>query len=228
MIRQFFSREWAKLKEMTFEEKRWYIWEYYKLHIFILVLVLFIAGSIINNIINPPRQDYLYVAWQADLVTTDMLENLSERLSVIVDDPDNYAVSVRMYTLTDDPQMNMALITRFHAMLSLGEVHVLFTTGYDVYDFAEAGITAPLDEVLAIIRDTNPALYGAVYERLITITFTPEWEDEALTEIMGIHMGGSPLLAELGFISDDLYFGIVGNAHRPESTAELLRVFFQP
>ena len=207
MLRQFFSGEWAKLKEMTFAEKRWYIWEYYKLHIFIGVMVLIIAGSIINNILNPPKQDYLYIAWQADAVPTDMLESLGERLSVIVDDPDNYAVTVRMYTLTDDPQMNMALVTRFHAMLSLGELHILLKTEPDVYEFAVMGITTPLDEVLTIIQDTNPALYGMIYERLITITFTPDWDEEGepVTETMGIHMGGSPLLAELGFISDDIY-----------------------
>ena len=227
MIRQFFSREKAKLKEMTFAEKRWYIWEYYKLHIILGAAGIAIVSSMIyTTFINPPKNDYLYIAWQAGLAPTEMLDNLGERLSVIVEDPERYQVSVRSYTLGDDPQMNHALITRFHAMLSIGEIHAVLTTEEEAEQFAEFGIIASLDEVLTIVRESKPDLYDAMAERLIAMTFIPDGEEETVTDIMSIHMGGLPIFTELGLISDDIFFGVVINARQPYSIVELLGVFF--
>ena len=228
MVRRFISSEIAKLKEMTFAEKRWYIWEYYKLHIILGVVTLVIIGSSINTrFINPPKNDYLYIAWQADFVPMGVLENLGQELSVIVDNPSRYRVSVRSYLLGDDPSMNMALITRFHAMVSIGDLHALINTREETYHFAEHGMIRPLHEVVSAALEADPAIYAALSERLVTMTFTLFDEDvemQPITDIMSIHIGGLPLLTELGIISEDLYLSVVINADRPESFGKLLGV----
>lgn len=70
-LKQEGQKERAKLKNMTPKDKIWYIWEYYKIHIFVLIglfFVLYLIGDIFYNktftsqlsyvIINNFSQDY--------------------------------------------------------------------------------------------------------------------------------------------------------------------------
>ena len=58
-LREYIRGERAKLKAMTFNEKRLYIWEYYKLHILGLIIVVGVSGAFINNVIINPR----FIRW---------------------------------------------------------------------------------------------------------------------------------------------------------------------
>ena len=224
MIRNFFAQEGAKLKVMNFTEKRQYIWEYYKLHIFGTAFILLLAGSLIHNWLNPPPNDYVYIAWMAEPMPTANLNELEDRLSVIItEDPYRYAVTVRSYVLTGEPQMDQALVTRFTALLSIGALHVIMSTEEGVQINAEAGIIGPVHEMLAKLRQAAPAIYNDIAHRLLTITFT-SFDDPPVTDTMAINLYGSSLLAELGFITDDLFFTVVINAERPYETAKALEL----
>jgi len=231
MIRRFFSREHAKLKEMTFAEKRWYIWEYYKIHIILIGFTLFVAGSLINIwFINPPRRDYLYISWQGDPVFAEVLDDMATRLGVIVPDYDRYRVSVNSYVMTGDPQMDQVLVSRFHAMLSVGDVHATITTGPGIQEAAEVGLIRPPVDVLAIIQESDPQLYYyIVAERLLTVTFSNVFDEDApeVTDTMAIDISGAPLLVDIGIGSaEGVYLGVVVNSQQIEGIARALAVIF--
>jgi len=218
----------GKLREMNFTDKRQYIWEYYKLHIIFTAMGLFMIGSLINVwFINPPLRDHLYIAWQAFPVHSDTLEEISEELSVIVYDQDRYRVSVRSYVLTDDMQIDQAIITRFHALLSVGDIHALITTREDIQDGAEFGLLRPMTEVLAIIQSSSPSLYEEISGRLLTVTYTDMDSEYTITDVMGIDLSGAPLLLEHGLTMGDMYLAVIINSEHFEELAQALAVIFR-
>ena len=229
MIKAFFAREAAKLKAMSFEEQRWYIWTYYKLPIMFTVFGILAIGSLINTwFINPPKRDYVYIAWQAGHVNMMALDNLGEDLSVIVENPDRYQVAVRSYVISDDldPQMIQALITRFHAMLSVGGIHAIISTYEGVMEQAEVEIIRPICEVVDILREWEYELYTMLADRLLTITYTPDEQEHERTGLMAINVSGAPLLVEHGLSSDGLYLTLVVNATPVEGIASTIMAMF--
>ena len=227
MSRNFFSTEAAKLKEMNFTEKRQYIWEYYKLHMLLVAAALFIIVNLINNwFINPPKRNYVYIAWQAGIVRPDDLDTLGQRLSIIPENQERYAVVVRSYYFTGDPQRDQAIATRLYAMLTLGDIHATITTSVGIAEFSAAGMIRPVDELLAAIQEQDPTLYDSISERILSVTFVPHDSDTPATSNMAVSLRDAPLLTELEFVTDDLYLAIISSAEHFYETAKVIRVIF--
>ena len=225
-MRDFIKTEWAKLREMNFTDKRQYIWEYYKLHLFLIGCGLFLLGSLINVwFINPPKHEYVYFAWQAGFIHPERLDELGERLTVIVPDPSRYVVSVRSYVLTGEPPRDQALITRFHALMTVGDIHGMLTTREGVYEGAVFGILVSPHVVLDFLREDNPALYEEMSRRLLYLTFTP-YEGEEITIAAAINLSGLPMLAAVGIDMEDLYLGVlVGSEYYHRIAAALTAMY---
>ena len=231
MIRNFFKTEWSKMRQMTFTEKRQYIWEYYKVQIFTFIFVAFLLGSLINVwFINPPKREYLYLAWLSNnLITSTQLNHLGENLNIIV--PESYHEEIRItsYTfISDNPDHNIALQTRFFALLQTGAIDILFTEKEALGPVAASGLTRPVHDVMAEVSALNPELYQLVTERLVTVTFV--LDDEAQTEItdvMGISLDGAPLFEYLRIPTDDLYIAVVINTNKFDRIAAALEIIFK-
>jgi len=194
------------------------------------VVALFIVGSLINTwFINPQKRSYLYIAWQAHQVAPSQLEDISDRLGVIVEDDDRYMVMVRSYTLTGDPQMDQAIFTRFSALISIGDLHVIIATYDELLGNASGQILKPLDGLVAYLEDTNPALHHEVENRLKTSTFTISniHGETEITDAMAISLAGLPFFEEVGIESDDLYIVVVGGVYMYHEISQALAVMFQ-
>jgi len=225
-MRKFFRTEIDKLKKMNFTDKRQYIWEYYKLHLFLIGISLLFIGYLINIwFINPPKRDYVYIAWQAHAVHHEHLTALGERLSVIVEDTERYRVSFNSYVLVGDPQMDQALITRFFAMLQVGEVHAIITARDEIAASASGGFLGPIYPVLDALAELNSDVHNYVLERVATFTYSPEGE-EAVTHALGINLDGAPLLEELGFFTNDVYLCLIINSSHYYELAKVLVELF--
>ena len=60
------KQEWQKIRGMKPQERRWYIWEYYKIHLMFLAILLFFVVLIIQaNVVN--RQETVLSVLLADL-----------------------------------------------------------------------------------------------------------------------------------------------------------------
>lgn len=208
--------EIAKLRKMGFKEKLEYLWEYYKPLIFGIVIFLGVTGSFINIwFINPPPQTALLIEWSANVVLDWQLDALSEILvEHLVDEEDNGVVTaILFFEVTDDPQMQMAMVSRRMAMISAGEIDVLVQNSEQLNETAQQGIVLPLDYILAEIQSRYPMIFDIVEERLIYALYDP-FEDGGEERIMGIDISGSPLLQELYFYGEDLIFSVVTNSSR--------------
>jgi len=202
MINTSFAAEKAKLKEMNFKEKCQYIWEYYKVHIIVTVLLLVIIGSVINSLfINPPKRDYIYLAWIAHALSMEDVEIFEEELSIIVENPDRQAVRISSYVLTGNPQVDIAMQTRFVAELQMRNINGL------IVDHEE--------------------LMGTIQERVVyQISSLPLGMDFPIDSSgFAVPLNGSPMLEEIGIRSEGLYFVVpVGarNLYRITKALEVL------
>ncbi|MDR0271870.1 MAG: hypothetical protein LBI27_00935 [Clostridiales bacterium] len=202
--------EIKKLREMNFAEKRWYIWEYYKFHIGGLIVLFFIMVSIINSILNPKPDEYLYIAWLNIPAQSWQIEELARGLSVITEDPERQAVTITNYSETQDTRINAALETRFNALLLMGAMDVLITTREGVEAVFE------IEEDFRFIRSLD---------EISQIYLTEERALLIEGEIFAISLEGSPLLEYYEIDSSDAYLCVIINTERFFEIAKTLEVF---
>jgi len=211
-MKNFIKTEWAKLREMNFAEKRWYVWEYYKFQIFGFFVIVFIIGSIINSRLNPRPDEYLYIGWIGISAAPFQLSDLAGELSVIVEDTERQIVVITDYSMTENNQVNRALQTRFMALIQIGAMDAFITTREGFEGLYEEGFIRHVDEVIN---------YSEVVleERLLAIN-----DEEAPPQFYAISIEGSPLLEQLGIESSDAYLCVILNTQRFCAIAKALEV----
>ena len=216
-MKNFFKTEWSKLRQMTFGEKRQYIWEYYKLQIFIFIFVAFVVGNLINVIFISPRKfEYLYIAWLGIPADEAALEGISQELGVIVENPARQVVAITDYTETGNFSVDRHLRTRFRAMLQTGALDLFFTTDVGITELAEEGFIQSTERLMQNIYTHNPELYTLLSERLLYVQF--ERGDELRSNYMAISLHG--FWPEFGTI----YAAVVGNTTRFNEIRRALEV----
>jgi hypothetical protein len=222
--------EIAKLKEMTFKKKVEYIWEYYKLHIIGLIIILGIIGSLMNTwFFNPNPDSALFVAWSSGFTLHEQLDDLKDVLEErIVDENVNEEVVVSMFVgaNSDDASMMMAYTQRLMAMVAAGAIDVFIIDAQQMEMYSNSGILRPMEDMLARVHSINPAVYELIEENKVSLRYEPE-EGVFLENIMGISIIGSPLLSRLEFFEQELYFGISASARNIDNAIEALIMFFE-
>ncbi|MCL2285724.1 MAG: hypothetical protein FWC32_05090 [Firmicutes bacterium] len=225
-LKNFFATERAKLREMSFKDKRQYIWEYYKIHIIAFALIAFLVGSLINTwFINPPLRDYLYIAWFGAVVPSDMLNSIGDALAATVDNPEREQVTVMSYAITNNPSFDSGMQQRLIAMLQTGSIDLFFTPVHGVTEIAESGFSRPVHEVMGYLTAVCAALYQQVSEQLVTITF--ELDENIYTDAMAISLADTPLFDYLDIDASNIYLVVVANTQNFDRIANALEVIFQ-
>lgn len=231
MIRNFFATEMAKLRKMNFTDKRQYIWEYYKLHLGLIALLSFLFGSMIwTTFIRPPMRDYIYIAWQASPQSMDQLDRLAARINPIITDEERkarYQVSVRSYYLTGEVQMDQALVTRFHALVMVGDIHALVIPGNEVIAHLEFGTVKPIRTLLSELQLQCEATHALILDRILELEFTPPIPGaDNETDYVAISLANAPLLVELGIESEGIYLCMISTATTYYELAKALVYIF--
>jgi len=227
-IKFSFKDEIAKLKTLTFKEKVDHIWEYYKIPLIALVLVLALVGYIINGIVNPSPEVELFIAWNSDRVITDNIEELSfifaERLEF---NPVEQDVIISWFPVDPaDPQMQMAGVQRMMAMLTVGGIDLFVLEEEQLQSHANFGIVVPLEETLSAIRVMNPTVYEIISERTVKITYEDFYEN-IVENIMAIDITGSPMLHEIGFGEIDFMISLAVNATFTDHAKQAIIALFE-
>ena len=229
-MRNSIKTEWAKLREMNFHEKRQYIWEYYKVHFLFIGIFGYVFWGLLNVwVINPNPQNYFYIAWLGPPIQIEYLQNLSDSLEEIVENPNRQIVQVTSYSASSLPEENMAIQVRFVAMMQLQELDMFLMQRGGVSEVAAEGFIRPMHGFMDYLADSGSWLHETLNERLLDVTFS-HWEDESLpdiTDTMAFSLSGSPLLASIGIDTSDLYASIVVNSERYREMAQALEVFFR-
>jgi len=224
--------EIAKLRTMKFREKMEYLWEYYKLFFIVIALTLFFIGSIINTVfINPPARTALLIEWSADFVIHEQLDELADVLTEhLVDESVNEVVLASLFfEAAEDPQMQMAMVSRRMALIAAGELDVFIQSEAQLEETAMMGVVMPLDTILSIIEARYPSVFGTIGENLVYAQHDVNESDGSggQERVVGIDIGGSPLLRELGFHERELIFSVVANSNRLGNALSTLVLLFE-
>jgi len=209
--------ECEKIRSIKGREKWGYIWDYYKIQIVVLVFVLWMTGSIINDtIINPPPSAAVTIAWMG-FEFEESLNMLREALyPAVAEEPGsgNQTVQILTFFMTDDPQQNMAQHTRFSAMMAAGELDIVIgpIEHHEETEFSPAGTSMGMAPSWAFsdIRSTlSVAGVGFDEDELL---FDEDQDQQVIA--FAAPLEGNPLLEESGIFTEGLFLGVIVNSQR--------------
>lgn len=124
-------------------EKLQYIWDYYKWHFFIPLIILFFAFSIISSFIENKKSHDISIAFvNANEKLVKQVQDIFENKTILIYDdffqPENESLD------TD----TVANIQKFSALLTNGGFDVVFSPNYSVEMFAKNDLYINLKEFL--------------------------------------------------------------------------------
>jgi len=225
-LKERWKTEVARLREMTFREKVQHIWEYYRLHLLALAVILIITGSLINVwLINPRQKTVLFVAWNAGFAMHEQLNAVADVLADgIANNNKRETVEVSLFFAPEgDPQSEMASTMRLTAMVAAGAIDVFILDNELLVEYTERGLIQPVEEMLAGLRTADPLVYAEVDDRLDYVLHTSE-EKTPDGRLMGVDISNSPLLSELGFNQGQLWFCVSASSDNLDNIEPALAI----
>ena len=206
--------EKKKLKDMTLKEKIEYIWEYYRLHIIGTIIIIFIAGSIINGILNPPLPPFagiaLYEIYLGENFENEFEQTITEKL---INDPALEKLYIHSFISGGDPSAEMALGQKLMAMLTTNELD-LFIAETDVFkDFIYEDMLLPINEA-GIFVPEELLVYGQTLENPEELAY-------------GINLKDSELFRGFNVLGEKLAVGVIVNTVRLENTISVLKYILE-
>lgn len=229
------------LRSLHGGKKLQYIWDYYKLPLAILCIVLYVIGYAAYG-----RLTHKDTALYAALVNVTAGEDLTKGLGRDFLDYLNLASSknkVELYTglyLTDDEanqyhEYTYASRMKIQAAID-GELMDVVLMNREAFDaFSQSGYLYDLETLL---REEDPGLYGLVSSELekniiilednsMDMLFDDSLTYSAKTEeaFYGIDLSHTKLIRQAGF-DEPVYLGIVANCPRLDTALDYLRYLF--
>ena len=237
-LKQKASPELEKLKTLHGPQKIRYIWDYYKLPIVVLCILLYILGySLYGHFTHTEK--ILYTA----LVNVSASDSLTEQLSTgFLDslDQDTSKTTMQLYTglyLTDDetnPYHEYTYASRMKILASIdGKQLDVVLMNKEAFDaFSQNGYLCDLEELLS---SEDVDLYNRLKPHLVTNTvilednstdlqLDPSITYQAVTEEhpFGLDLSQTSMISDAGF-SDIVYLGIIANSPRTEEAIDYVR-----
>lgn len=137
-----------QLKTMTFKEKVDHIWEYYKIHIFLIVTALVLVISITSTILSK-QEVILNISMMGEGVVTEDVQTVSESLNEGLSDSE---VLVDHIPLTSDELDNQSYmyLQKLITKIATGSIDVLIVEESIYQDLLNEGAFTPIDEVVSL------------------------------------------------------------------------------
>lgn len=207
-----------KFKGMNRKEIAEYVWDYYKLHIISAVIVIILAGSLINTIfINPAPKQYVGVAVYGvpmDYSSIDALQQLLDDMVVPDTHKPGYAAMADNFYMDEDsnPQVSMALSQKFAALMMMGELDIIIADIDEFETLVDGGNFNALTEVLA-----EPQL-ELLADRLVCMDDT--------SQFYGVDITGSRALEACGIELEHPTAGFVITSNNQDAALRAFEVLF--
>ncbi len=211
--------EKEKLKEMNFRGKISYLWEYYKIHAFVIVAVIALISYIIYKFVTPDVKTQFYAAIIDSAVNREVLEEYKQEFSDYLQlDPELESVELNdSFYLSSDGEYTSNLTQILSTYIAAGEVDVIIAPESAFNNYAYYGYTAKLSDELP----TN------VYSSLTDYFYLTETEDDPNHNAYGIYLTDSNLFGGLEYNSEPYVLGIVANYPNEENTIDFIRFLFK-
>ena len=145
------NRETKKLKEMSFQDKIWYIWEYYKFHIAAVFGLIFLIGVVVTGIYNSTKETMLYCAvinnYSGDLNTEAFTVDFHDAMGY--GKKQNVFVENLYATYGETiSELGMATLAKLSALVASKELDIMIADQQNIDHFEEMDGFCNLEEVL--------------------------------------------------------------------------------
>ena len=202
--------EAAKLKEMSFKDKFWYIWEYYKFPIIGVIIAVFLVGSIGSAMYNNRFDTALSCAvlnsrYDSDALTVDQYFNEGFRAFIGLDENTKIDVDYSMSPTFDESAMNeysYAELAKLTAMISSKGLDVMIGRPDVIDHYGEMDGFLNLEEALP------PDLYEQVKDYLYPVTNAETGQES----FCGLRLEDTSFGEKTGLILDNPVLTVMSNS----------------
>ena len=217
--------EAAKLKEMSFRDKFWYIWEYYKFPIIGVVIAVFLVGSIGSAMYNNRFDTALSCAvlnsrYDSDALTVDQYFNEGFRAFIGLDENTKIDVDYSMSPTFDESAMNeysYAELAKLTAMISSKGLDVMIGRPDVIDHYGEMDGFLNLEEALP------PDLYEQVKDYLYPVTNAETGQES----FCGLRLEDTSFGEKTGLILDNPVLTVMSNSPHTDTAIQLIRYIFE-
>lgn len=242
------KKEPGRSPESLTEKEKWesldragrvqYIWDYYKLPILIILIVIYAIGYSVYR--SATHKDAVLYTGLVNVVSGEELEaQLTEGFLADqgIDPAKNTLTLYSGWYLTDDETSEYheyTYATRMKVLAAIdGEQLDVVLMNQEAFDaFAQNGYLYNMKDLL---QETDPALYEKLQDSIVAnmeilednaddLVFNPDLEyvSETTEYPMAVDLSGAGIIHDAGF-GDSVYLGILGNTPRRETAVAYLK-----
>jgi hypothetical protein len=211
--------EKEKLKDMSRGSKIAYLWEYYRFHALIILLVIGFAVYIIHNIATPKVETELYAAIINNTISDELWEQYQTEVSDYLKlDPKRQDVIMnRSFYFNGDSEYAMNMQTALVTYVSARQVDLIIAPESQFKQYTYNGYNDKLYD------DLPTDLYSELTDDL----YVTSTEDDPEENAYGIYLTGTKFFSENADNSDPYVLGIIANSDHKENAIEFIRMLFQ-
>ena len=210
--------EKQKLKDMSFQEKISYLWEYYRIHAAVAIAVIALIIYLIYELMTPDVKTQFYAA----IINNTINDQVWDQYTTSFEDylnlnpkTEDVQLNYNFYlNASSDYSMNMqqALST----YIAAGEVDVIIAPESSFKEYAYYGF-------MEKISDQIPTdLYASLTDNM----YMSDTEEDAENNVYGIYLTDTKLFKENANNTDPYILGIIANSGHKENAAEFLRMLY--
>lgn len=213
--------EQAKLKKMSFRDKLWYIWEYYKIHMLIGYVILFFLYALGTIFYQKSFTTQLFFIVMNDRSGSEAdYEGLANEFKTRMGygKKDKVEVDSSLYISFEEStsQLDYASLAKVTAIVASKDLDVLISDSPAVEHYASNGAFLNLEEVLPadlwdMVKDD---VYMAKDENGNSFPAAISLDDSYFHEKTGTQM-------------EEAYFSLINNSTRTDTAFEFLRYLYE-
>lgn len=210
-----------KLKDMPFNKRVGYFWDYYRYHALITIALIALISYSIYSLTQPKLETSLYAVIVNNTVEPQVWEQYTEKVSDYLElDPaiDDVVFNYNFYYNNNARDYEANMRQAFVAYLQASDIDVIIAPLSEFSNYVDNGFFAPLSDQLPT------DLYSSLADRF----YLSATIDNPRVSAYGIYMEDTKLYKEHSRPTDDdpVLIGIVVNSKRKENSIEFIRYVY--
>lgn len=216
-------QERAKLKEMSFQDKLWYIWEYYKIHMLIggiLLFFLYVLGTIFYQksfttqlfyvVMNDPYASFSDYEGMSDGFKARMGYGKKDRVDM------DTSLHISFDSSNANTELDYASLAKITAIVASQDLDLMITNADAIDHYAENDGLLDLEAVLP--ADLLELVKDDIYK-------APDSSGAAFSA--AINLENSHFHEKAGTEMEEAYFCLISNSRRIDTAIEFLRYLYE-
>ncbi len=219
-VKEETKQETRKLREMSWSDRFWYIWEYYKWHMLIFAVILMMLSAVATSIYNSTLKTQLYcVIVNNPMTQRENFDFMTQGFADYMQFGEKDRIYVESLMIPTDGSFDdlaMATQGKLSALIAARELDIMICDQVLFERYAE------MDGYMDMETFLPPDLLELVRDRLLYAE-----NESGQTVAYGIDVTDNWYLKNLGVVTDPACFAVINSAPHTDNCIALLRLMFQ-